>query len=59
MTLIIFRRPTGWFWRLVARNKRIVAIGAEPFASARNAERSFHRMFQAAHTGTFKLVVRR
>lgn len=40
MKLIILRRRLGWYWRLVAKNGRILAVGAEPFSSkhkARNA----------------------
>jgi uncharacterized protein YegP (UPF0339 family) len=48
MTLVILRRKRGYYWRLVARNNRTVAIGAEPFASRRNAQRAFTSMRIAA-----------
>ncbi len=41
MKLVVFERRKGWYWRLVARNNRILAIGGEPFSSARAAKRSF------------------
>lgn len=40
-TVKIFRGKKGWYWRMRAANGRIVAIGAEPFASKGNAKRSF------------------
>lgn len=42
--LVVFRRRLGWYWRLVARNNRVLAVGAEPFASERSAVRAFERV---------------
>lgn len=39
--LHIIKRRRGWYWRLVAVNGRVIAIGGEPFASERNALRAF------------------
>lgn len=44
LRLIIFRGRLGWYWRLVAGNNRVVAIGGEPFATAGSARRSFNTL---------------
>lgn len=41
MKLVVFQRRLGWYWRLVARNKKKRAIGGEPFSSASAAVRGF------------------
>lgn len=33
MKVVIVEGRLGWYWRLVARNGRVLAIGAEPFSS--------------------------
>jgi uncharacterized protein YegP (UPF0339 family) len=33
-------RKTCWYWRLVAANGEIIAVGTEPFASKENTERA-------------------
>ena len=35
-----FLRKTRWYWRLVAGNGEIVAVGSEPFYSVENAVRA-------------------
>jgi uncharacterized protein YegP (UPF0339 family) len=49
MTLVILRRKRGYYWRLVARNNRVLAIGAEPFASRRAALKAAHRAVSGAY----------
>ena len=60
MKLIITKRRRGWYWRLVAANGRTVAIGGEPFSSARTARRSFNdlhaALFWSEPTGQHKRV---
>ena len=43
-TLVIFKARLGWYWRFVASNGRVLAIGGEPFATPTTAERSFLRV---------------
>jgi len=44
-TLEVYRdKRGGWRWRLVVCNGRIVADGAEGYASRRNAQRAARRM---------------
>lgn len=50
MRLVVFQRRKGWYWRLVARNNRILAIGGEPFSSARAAIRSMFIVTNLATT---------
>jgi uncharacterized protein YegP (UPF0339 family) len=38
------RRRGQWYWRLRARNGRIVAVGGEAFTSARKALASYERV---------------
>lgn len=35
-----FLRKTVWYWRLVAPNGEIIAVGSEPFASYDNVTRA-------------------
>lgn len=44
MRLVIFKRRLGWYWKLVAKNGRTVAIGGEPFRTAIGVKRSFEVM---------------
>lgn len=34
-----------WYWRLVARNGRTIADGAEGYSRKASVERAFYRMF--------------
>lgn len=48
MKFDVYQDATGeWRWRLVARNGRIVADGAESYASKRNARRAARRLWFA------------
>jgi uncharacterized protein YegP (UPF0339 family) len=38
---------TGWWWHLVAANNRIIADGAESYASRRNVIRAINRLASA------------
>ena len=54
MKLVILRRKRGWYWRLVAKNGRIVAIGGEPFARPSTARKAFVSLFAAARMGIYE-----
>ncbi len=47
MTLTIYNTPTGWRWRVKARNGRIVAASSEAFVSAYNARRNLRAVLRA------------
>lgn len=36
----LFMRKSRWYWRLVAGNGEIIAVGSEPFYSVENAVRA-------------------
>ena len=42
-----FEGQDGWRWRAVAENGRIVATGAEAYASASNCRQAIERMIAA------------
>lgn len=46
-TLKLFRGKKGWHWRLTARNGKVLAVGAEPFANKWNARRAFWTLIAA------------
>ena len=54
MTLVILRRKRGYYWRLVAKNGRIVAVGGEPFARASAARKAFASMVAGARLGVYE-----
>lgn len=54
MTLVILRRKRGFYWRLVAANGRIVAIGGEPFARASTARKAFTSVLAGARLGVYE-----
>lgn len=41
---VVYKRKRGWYWKLVAPNHEIIAVGGEPFKSAHNAKRSIRRV---------------
>lgn len=44
MTILkIFEGAQGFYWRLVAKNGKIVADGSEPYATRSNARRAAKR----------------
>ncbi len=63
MRLVLSKRRLGWYWRLVAKNGRIVAIGGEPFSSKNKAQLSFLRLriafwrFETQETTSLPIVV--
>lgn len=63
MRLVVFEGRMGWYWRLQARNNRVLAIGGEPFSSARAARRSFRslsaKMWRGSGTQTIVVPRRR
>lgn len=40
----IFYSRLGWYWRVVAANNRILAVGGEPFKTPANARRAAGRV---------------
>ncbi len=56
MTLELFRGRLGVYWRLRAANGRVVAIGAEPFASMRHAKRAFRAIAVHLRVHTYSVV---
>ncbi len=52
------RRRGQWYWRLRARNGRIVAVGGEAFSSARKALASYERVTAAIGRGAAPSYVR-
>ena len=46
MILEIFESTAGWYWRLKAKNGKIVAIGGESFSSAYEAKRSVNKFMK-------------
>lgn len=58
MRFVVYQDTAGeWRWRLVARNGRVVADGAEGYASHRNAMRAIIRLVKAAAAMPDDLVV--
>lgn len=60
MNVEVYRDSAGhWRWRARARNGRIIADGAEGYASRRNALRAcagFARMYDAAAFASPKVI---
>lgn len=59
MHIVIFKGLTGhWYWRLCARNGKVVADGSEGYASKSNARRAARRVEDAIASSTKRLEVR-
>ena len=59
MKFVIFQGyDKQWYWRAVARNGRIIADGAEGYASKSNAKRAIWRVVDLMRvpTGRIKVV---
>ncbi len=58
LRVVVFKRRLGWYWRLHAHNNRTLAVGAEPFSSARAAKRSFDAMYDRLYANAWTFDVR-
>lgn len=47
---------TGWYWRLVARNSKTIADGAEAYTSKANVKRAVQRLRSALYQRDIPIV---